>query len=324
MIEETLNLLYRSTDRPAQLTLAGGGSGVLTASAADATTTLTGVLTSVNSPSVVEIGEELMLVTGKTADAVPIFTMARGYAGTPLQAHTVGDPVVVTPSWSRYQTRRHLIRGIQGSLSTGLPAVKTAAITPTARQYFIPAPADCLLPLSLAYVQSDMNGATKRWEEVTEWEYRDGVDQSVSASGAIITVPPALVSGNLTGTQTVQTLYLTYQAPYTWSSGNKEPGVAPGGENETIAWRPYAIDLPPLYAAAFSLTNREITRIEVDKTSYFNAEINFRQGVDFKIGMSVWQQYYKRLEECQKLDRSRDPKHRPFRRMHRTSWASGF
>ena len=96
LIDRTIMHLEGATDRPLTRTLASA----LTASATDVTFTLDDA-DGISVSDVVEVGSELLLVTAKNSDPVPVITVSRGYYFTTVAAHAIGDVVAVNPRHPR-------------------------------------------------------------------------------------------------------------------------------------------------------------------------------------------------------------------------------
>lgn len=309
LIEETLDLLYRPDTRPAQVYL---GPTALDANGSVTSFTVTNPSNvQITVPCILENGWEQMLVTAVSTDATPVYTVSRGYAGTPFQAGATGAVLIKDPQWGRYQVRRNLLRGLRGTIFNLLPAIENVTIVPTVNQYWVAVPADCIDIVRMSYLRTDTNSIVDRFQEIDDFEFHDFVSSDVTTTQKLVTVPPKLVTGNVQGTQTVQTLYVTYLAPYSWSGGTEEPL-----ETETVNVPLTGRDLAPLYAAAYCLGGREMTRLEIDNVESWSNEINFRTGNDLKLVAASWQAFYRRLDEARRMRRV--PRHRTFRKMRRT------
>src|SRR4051812_10537441 len=100
LIDEALDYVHGYSERPAELVLASPGL------ASGLTSTLTLDLGSASVTDVLEFGQELMLVTGKTADATPTYTVARGYLGTTAVAVATTTVGGLNPLYPRYLVQR--------------------------------------------------------------------------------------------------------------------------------------------------------------------------------------------------------------------------
>ena len=116
LIDETLSRLLRPQEMPVLVTV---GQALSTPASTQFTLQTGADLVSVS--DIVEFGDELVLVTGKTADATPIFTCARGYAGTPASVHTSGSVGRKSPTWSRWQVRRAVVDALEAGIVGFVP-----------------------------------------------------------------------------------------------------------------------------------------------------------------------------------------------------------
>jgi hypothetical protein len=307
VIEETLAILYRPTERPRQCML---GSNALTALDTDTTFTLSGTYTAVQATTIIEIGNELILCTAKSADATPVFTCVRGYAGTPVEAHTTGDAVLMSPTWSRYDIRRAILRCFRGVLTTYLPFITSTTLDVVASADYIALPSNCIEVHRVGLTALE-NESHSMWRELPNWSFIEDIPTSIVSSGKILTHPYGFTAG--------QDLFVTYQAPYAWSGATEDPA-----DSETISIPAGAQDLPSMYAAAFMVLNREVTRLELDRIEEWNQEAAIRQGVNLRLAQSLWSEFYKRLDEARRQQNV--PKYRPFRKMaplHGGRWVNG-
>lgn len=306
LLEETLAILYRANERPAQCTL---GSDALS-STSDTSFTLAGTYTAVQATTVMEFGQELILVTDRTADAIPTFTGARGYAGSPRSTHLTGEVGLISPLWTRFEVRRAILRAFAGPLTTYLPNLTTSTVTTTANQYFASLPATTIEVFRVAV--SQISGSSLSvWDEITQWDFHEDVPTSVVATGKMLTFPYGFPAG--------QALHVTYQTPYAWSGGTADPA-----ETETVSIPSTALDLPALYAAACQVMGREITRLELDRIEEWNQEAAIRQGINLKIATAMWQEFYRRLDEAKRVQNI--PRRRPYRKMRQQGmgrWVNG-
>lgn len=286
LIEETLDSLYRGAERPAQVVM---GSNAL-ATTSDTTFTLSsGVLdvtTRVESPT-----GELMLVTAKSADATPVYTVARGYQNTTKGTAATGAVLLKDPAFSRGEVTRWIRRCISSLFNTELPHVEILELTRSASGQFIELPADTVRVLRV-----------RRWSEVDErmvdvgsWSAEE-VPSSIATSGRVIRTPRALEAG--------AELIVDVQTPYEWS------GV---GEEATVDLPFASTDIPVLWASAYAQARREVSRAELDKIEEWNQEQSMRAGVNLRLVREMWGEVYRRVDEAATTHLI--PKARPYQRM---------
>lgn len=285
LINDAMNVLYRANERPAQVTIG--------ANALDTDTDTTFTLSSsaewdqVHSPMIVENGQELLLVTAKSADATPVFTAARGYAGTPAAAAATGSTILVEPQWSRRRVRDAILRAFRRPLAAWLPAVATSVIAPATGKAYFEVPANTIDVLRVGYVDATTGG----WFDLDGWDFVDDAG-GASSTGKLVTLHPQVQAL----TNVASSLYITRQTPYVWSGGTAEPAEA-----ETVAIPLGAEDLPSLYAAAYVMSNRELTRAEIDKSEEWTQEASIRQGTNIRMVSALWGEFYRALDEARRI-----------------------
>lgn len=295
LIEEALSRLHPATERPAEVALAADAL----ASTSDTTITLTGDYAAVRPSTLLEVGQELLLVTGRDTSTPPVFTVARGYAGTPKAAAVTGTVVRISPLWTRYEVYRAILRCFAGPLTAYLPCLTSTTITVTANTYFLSMPAACIDVMRVG-VSSIPGSSISKWDEVPQWEFIEDVPVAVVATGKMLTFPPMLAQG--------QTLHVTYQTAYAWSGGTATPAEA-----ETITLPAAAMDLPSLYASSWMVMGREVSRLELDRVEEWNKDAAIRQGVNLRLATTLWGEFYRRLDEARKVQNV--PQRRVYRKM---------
>lgn len=300
LIEETLQALYRDAERPLQFNLGTGGinnsqTSVPLSSAA-----------SVNIGDVVEVGMERMRVTDTLTTAPPsphtTLTVVRGYAGTPKATAVEGAVVLLNPLWGRYDVKRAIMRSF-GSIRVQVPLTKAEQYLPVSGKNYAVMPADTLDVVSVGFL-----GDT--WMELPGWDYRDGLPTSLVATGKIVTLPQMVAEADQ--------VTITRRVPYVWTDVSAGDGSTTDdpAEDDTIEVPLDGEDLPSLYAAAYRVARREITRIELDRVEEWNQEAAIRQGVNVRMVQMFWQTFYQRLDEVHRLYPTRIVR-RPFRKMPR-------
>jgi hypothetical protein len=307
MVEDALDLLYGPNERPLPVTL---GSNALTSSPADTTLTLAASTDwdAVNVSDILESAQERMLVTGKSADATPVFTVIRGYSGTTPVAAATGASLLVNPLYYRDRVSASVQRCFKRPMPRYLPFVTTTTKTPTSNQYYVDLPADTVDVFRVGYMRIIVSAQQpKRVTWFDGWEFIDDADPSLGGgTGKLLTLPPELVVVGI-NVPSILTLYITYQTAYTWVTG----GAAPASEADTIKVPLGAEDIPSLYAAAYIVAGRELSRLEIDKVEEWNHEAAVRQGVNIRIVRERWTEFYQAVEEVKSVQRV--PRHRPYR-----------
>jgi hypothetical protein len=235
------------------------------------------------------------LVTAKSSGTL---TVQRGYAGTPRGGpYDTGYVLLKNPLWTRQKVRNQILRGLRGTISATVPRIKTATVEVPSTRSYVEVPLDALRVLEVGYLTN-----AGRWRTVNGWqEVSDLPSVGIEgvASGRLLTLPSA---ARTAGTD----LFVKYQAPYEfWTTDPTE--------EETVDLFYSSEDLPPLYAAAFLVAGREISRLELNKVEEWNREEMAKAGVNVRTVAQLWQQFYRRVDEVRKLQVV--PRHRPYRKM---------
>lgn len=290
MIDQTLSELYRLSERPYQTTV---GSNDLTSSAADVTLTL-GDGSLVNVSDILEVDAELLLVTAKSADATPVFTVTRRYAGTALAAHAEGSVVLKSPEFTRTQVKSRIERFFSGPAHTYLPAITSETMSREPDMQYIEMPATCVRVLSLRH----FNTITGRVIDIGGWRFEEDIPADVVATGKLLRLPAAISDDD--------DLIVTWHRTYAWST-------TPITEASTISAPLGVEDLPVLWSTAYLVARREVTRLELDTVEEWNQEQATRLGVSLRQVRDLWGEFYRRVDEARKVQYV--PRHRPYRKM---------
>ena len=294
LIDEALAYLYRAQERPRPATLHAN-------MAADATTlqVTAATETQVHITTLLECESELMLVTGVDRTTTPdTFTVSRGYADTTAVAHTAATaPVLINPLFPRREIDRKLREFFATTANTWLPkmeSVKSSTTSDTAK--WIAMPADCVRVLEVRHWSTN----TGKIVHVGNWEMHENLPTADFATGKALAVSAAIFSAD--------ELIITYIVPHEW--------VGTGTEADEITLTFGTRDIPILYAAATTITGRELTRLELDHIEEWNATQAIAQGVPVRYIQQLWNQFYRRIDEAKRLQYV--PKHRPYRKMPRS------
>ena len=291
LIDETFEHLYRVTGRPLDATLASAISPTST------TFTLSTADDSIQVTDVLENGQELLLVTAKSDDTTPVFTVVRGYAGTTAVSATIGDQLVVNPPHSRRDIAKRIRRAFQTLMNRHLPTITNALLTRETGLQFIELPANTVKVFSARHVIS----GTGRIVDVGGWQFEQDLPTTDFTTGKVLRI-----SASVTDTDEI---IVVYQTPYLWST-------EPPAEDSTIDIPLGTEDIPALWAAAYTATRREIQRSEVDQIEEWNQDQAIRQGVNLRLARDLWGEVYRRVDEARDLQYI--PAHRPYRRMTHT------
>lgn len=282
-IEETLDVLYRTTERPLQ-TVAGA-----TAAANDTSITVdAGSAGRMVATDILEFGRERLLVTGVSG---PVITVSRGYAGTTAAAIANGAVGTVNPLYPRDEIDR-AVRRCFNILETHLPLLASETVPPTNTEGALRAlPAEVARPLRVEYWDGkDLRPLDGRWE------FKDWVPDEVSYTGKALVAPRGYWGVDLV---------VVYQTPYVWTGT---------GETATIDITYGGDDLPVEYAVARLQTGREVSRQEFDQIEEWSQVEAARRGQNIRMLQTLWGRFFQRLDEVRSNQDM--PKHIGYQRMH--------
>lgn len=296
MVDEALDTLYRAVERPALVFIGSDGLS----SNVDTTMTLGSNADGnydINVTDVLEYGQEMMLVTNKTTDTTPVYTVQRGYLGTSATATLpTGTPVIVNPKFPRRDLARAIQRAFSGPISKGLPYSKISAVlTVATNDRMLEVPADVLRPVSIL---DPFDGSVLL--EHGQFDFFENLPAALSSTGNAIRLP-GFFGPNY------DTVYFEYFAAYPWSN-------TPVVETSTIPVYYGAEDLASLYAAWFVVTGSELSRVENSDINAFASENPNIKQVNYQTVKSWQTNFYMRLDEARAI-RPAKQQHRPYRRM---------
>lgn len=260
---------------------------VLGADALDTTSdtqfTLTG--DAINISDLIEFGAELLLVTDKNSDVDPVYTAARGYYGTTPAVATAGTVGTVNPQWPRIRVQEAIRRAFPRMEALGLPLVLSAQFNRTADKRYVEMPASTRDVKRVGYFDT----YTYQFIELGGWRYIEDLPTGTITSGKIVRLPRTVDNDS--------DLEITYTIPYRWSTHPSTPDEA-----ATITVPEGAEDLPAMYAAAWLVSRREVSRSEIDKAEEWNRGEPQRGGVSSTLVRQMWTQFYQSVDECRRLN----------------------
>ena len=102
-------------------------------------------------------------------------------------------------------------------------------------------------------------------------------------------------------------LEVVYQAPYTWSTSPAFPL-----ETATIEMPVGAEDLPAVYAEAWMVSGREVSRQQLDRAQDWENTEPVRGGQSGALVRAKWQEFYRALDEAKRVTQLSVVPHRPF------------
>ena len=275
--------------------LASGGT---TAVSGDNVVTFTDAST-VNISDLLEFGSEIWLVTGKTADAIPLVTVQRGYYGTVIAVHSVNDVGYQNPAWPRFRVAEAIKRSFARLEALGVPSVTSGVFNIVdATHSYVTLPATVRQVYSVRY-----EGTTDgHFYDIDRWRFQDDLPTAKYATGKILSVGWYVYP--------TDNLIITYRVPYRWSSYPAQPV-----ETDSISILEGADDLPAIYAAAWLASRREISRVQLDRSQEWNDGEPFRNGVSQSLIRVMWTSFYADLDAARKLYQA--PTMRPYRKTAR-------
>lgn len=246
----------------------------------------------VNPSDIIEFGDELVLVTGKTADPTPSFTVQRAYFSTIAASHATTVVGYVNPRHPRIQVAEAIRRCFPRLEALGLPMVKTETFNTVADASYI------VMPENTRKVLQVVDMLTPAGPIVLDrWRFWPDAPTVKFPTGRILRVGRYVMSDD--------DLEITYQVPYRWSNHPTAPI-----STSTIDLMEGSEDLPPMYASAWQLTRREISRQALELAQEWNQGEPSRSGVSAAFVRMKWQNFYQALDEARRL--TTVPLHRPF------------
>lgn len=287
LIQEAYASLYRTSEKPARLVV---GSNALATTSETTFTLSTGVLNVtdwVESPA-----GEVMLVTAKSSDADPIYTVARQYEGPDSEACPTGTVLLKRPTFKRWEVRNWIERAINSILNTELPYVESNLYSPHATYQYIELPDDTIDVLRVRHF-GVLDG---RVADVGAWAFEDDIPTSIVTSGRLLRVGAGVTADD--------ELIVTVRRPYSFSDAT---------DDGTVDLPLAAVDVPVLWASAYALARREVSRSELDKIEEWNQEQAIRAGVNLRAVRDAWGEVYRRVDEAKRLHRV--PKKRVYRKI---------
>lgn len=294
LIEDTLEKLYRTGERPRVVTMQGGS--VLSDSGQTQFTVAAQDQDLLNVTDVVEFGQELVLITAKSADATPVFTCIRGYSNTTPGAYPTGTVGLKNPQWGRRQVRRSLDRYFDRAGNLWLPFITSGVFNPTTDKYYVELPSTTMRVLEVTY----MHPTTGRLVYIDNWNFFERVPTGVVTSTKVLRTPSVVDS--------TDDLMVTYQESYSYTSTDVDDDEA-----DTVEVPVGSQDLASQYACAYLLAGRELSRSEVDHVEEWNQEQVQRAGVNLRLLRDLWGQFYRAVDESRRLHHV--PRHRPYRKI---------
>lgn len=251
----------------------------------NATTFLLTDASGVNVSDVIEFGSELMLVTAKNDDAVPIFTVQRGFYATTPVAHTAATVVgYVNPAFPRIRLEEAVKRSLTRLESFGVQHIKTSSLNREPGLSYIQLPEDCRAVLQVLYWGTD-----GRLRDMQGWQDYHDLPTAKFPTGKMLNISYVVADAD--------DLEVVYRAPYRWDSHPSEPSGS-----SVIELPEGAEDLPSMYATAWALSSREISRSEIDRAEEWSRTEQLERGQTGQLMRAKWQDFYRALDEARRVN----------------------
>lgn len=242
---------------------------------------------------IVEFGSEIVLITARSEDATPIYRCSRGYYGTTATTHASGVVGVVNPPYPRRRVADAINRCLTRLEALGVPLVTSAALSREAGLRYIELPTNVRQVLQVLHI----NTTTGKVLPIDGWRVFSSIDTDITASGKLLHLPNYVMDAD--------ELQVIYRSPYTWT------GTFPA-ETATVEMPSGSSDLPASYAAAWLVSAREVSRQELDRAEEWSRTEPVRGGSSGALVRAKWQEFYRALDEAQRVVAFEVPKHRPF------------
>lgn len=282
MVEETFSVLYRHVERPRQTTV---GSQELADSDARTITFSDPDLVNVTDLVETEAGEQLLIVEKSDTD---VFTVDRAYNDTENGGRVfTGSKIQINPQWGRTEVDRWVRRFFSTAGNVYLPSLKTDILFRETGDRIVVLPADVMEVKSVRAQGTD--GAIVG---LAGWSHERDLPTTIYPTGQGLTTPVTIDDDD--------ELWVTYTSPYDTSGDDVDVQV--GFE-----------DLAVLWAAAYAVGRREVSRMDLDSIQEWNQQTAIRNGQNLRLMRELWGEFYRRTDEARKVHYV--PKHRPYRAM---------
>lgn len=244
-----------------------------------------------NVSDLVEFGSEMLLVTSKSADTSPVYGCARGYYSTTPAVQAAGAVGVVNPQFARRRVADAVDRSFTRLEGLGVVPVRSLSAFPEVAAHLDLA-ADVRRVLRVMYI-----GPTGNLVELDGWRQFSNVPSGLSPAGNVLQLPWYVTVDD--------ELHLTYEASFGWT------GTFPD-ETATVDLPAPAADLPAVFAAAWLVSGREISRAEIDRSNEHTTQDQVRVQSGTGLVRAKWQEFYRSLDEALRVMSHDIPKHRPY------------
>lgn len=263
------------------------GRPVVRAAALTPTTTTYTLNVSANVGNVIEWPDgELNLITEKSNDATPVYTVRRGYFGSQANSHTANEVGILDPTF----TRRQASLGVQRSFT----AIEAGKVWPRTTASFTPVddPAATIegrVIVELPAATVDVLAVRYGLDRVPGWQFIDNLPTATYTTGKVLLLP--------FGWDDAWDVSVTYQTPFRWSSYPAAPD-----EDDTVQLPEEAQFVPSCYATAYLMSGREYSRTELDRAEEQSRSEPVRGGASRATVRDAWATFYRKLDEARRAD----------------------
>lgn len=161
---------------------------------------------------VVEVNEELFFVdnydrVGNTATIAPY---GRGYLGTTIAAHAIGDKITIAPTFPRFVIKR-AINDTISAIGSSIFAANTTTITSNLAisTFRLPATGSTLNIIKILAIAYQALGASKEWVPIRTYRFDSNANTTAFTSGQTVSIYDSIPSG-----RTIQIIYSTKPTPF--------------------------------------------------------------------------------------------------------------
>ena len=242
--------------------------------------------TGVKRSDTLEVEDELMLVSAVSTNDL---TVSRGFYRSTAASHADNTVGYVNPPFPRVRIAEAIKRSFSRMEALGIPLVKTGTYNRTTDLSYVEMGDDVREVYRVMYWGTD-----GRLYELDGWEFYPDVPTGVVTDGTFLNVPTYVANAD--------DLEIVYRAPYRWSTD-------PVTFASTIEIPEGAEDLPPLYAAAWLSSSREVSRSELDRSQEWGNTEQFYRGQSAAIVRAKWQEFYRAVDEARRLNHIPQPIH---------------
>ena len=294
LVEDTLSTLYHDSERPLRVAV---GSSAL-ADASSTTFTLTTAPSSLAVTDLLEYGEELMVVTGISDVADPVYTVSRGYAGTTaLGGIASGEYISKQPLWPRVRVRDAVLRFFKRDVLPSIVSEQYNIDSSVIQQ--ITLPSNTMRVLGVRH----SNPLDGRIIDLPYWQFEDYLPLVIASTGKALRVSKSIVVAD--------EIIVTRRTPWEFTtSQDLDPA-----SDDSIQMPVGSSNLPVLFATAYLLSGHEVKRSDLSSVGEWSQEAAIRNGTNIRLVAARWKEFWSAVDDARSVQVI--PKHRPFRKMAR-------